>query len=377
MKTFEIAICGAGPVGQALALLLIKQGFNASSIALIDAKTAEQSTQDARTIALSYGSQTLLQAIYAAPQHATAIEQIHVSRRCHFGRTLIGCTDYQLPALGYVARYRDILAPLQNAISQTEIAMLRPKQVDTVHEHADHVEITFTDGSCLRTAALIQAEGGTFGDQAAKALSRNYQQTAVIAHVQVSAPIPHRAFERFTEQGPLALLPQDTGYSLVWCVRPDDAHMLLAMDDAQFLFALQTAFGERVGRFMQVSKRVTFPLGLNAQAQATARTVNIGNAAQTLHPVAGQGLNLGLRDATVLAREIGTEFTLTAFTQFQSLRDTDRRTTIGLTDTMARVFTHSPDGSLPQGLLGLGLGALDLLPAARNVLAQHMLFGWR
>jgi 2-octaprenyl-6-methoxyphenol hydroxylase len=126
----------------------------------------------------------------------------------------------------------------------------------------------------------------------------------VIAHVCFSGSIAHRAFERFTDQGPLALLPEDDGYALVWCVRPELAEQLMQLDDAAFCAALQQAFGQRLGSISSISKRNAFPLGLNAQHSASARIVSIGNAAQTLHPVAGQGLNLGLRDVSVLARAI-------------------------------------------------------------------------
>lgn len=385
----DIAICGAGPVGQALALLLQQQGYAAERIALFDAKTAGQAEQDARSIAISYGSRQILQAAGAWPVKATAIHEIHVSRRGHFGRSLMRATDYAVPELGYVARYGDIIRPLQAAIDRNGIRIQRPLSVSNTEETADHVRLTLCKAgteeiSHISASIVIQAEGGTFGDQEQRSQRHDYQQTAIIAHVNTDAQIAGRAFERFTEQGPLALLPQEDGYALVWCVRPEQAEHVLTLDEQQFKQALQTAFGNRLGKFIKTSARVSYPLGLNAQAHATARTVAIGNAAQTLHPVAGQGLNLGLRDSLVLARALTRHLhdntisdPAAALQAYLAERQADRKLTIRITDSMARVFASSPDGSFSQTLLGLGLGALDMVKPAKRMLAEQMMFGWR
>jgi 2-octaprenyl-6-methoxyphenol hydroxylase len=173
------------------------------------------------------------------------------------------------------------------------------------------------------------------------------------------------------------LLPQDDGYALVWCARPQSTAHLIGLPDAAFLQALGKAFGTRLGRFTHVSERNTFPLGLNAHPAASARTVAIGNAAQTLHPVAGQGLNLGFRDATILARLLAEDTSPTALKEFASKRQTDRNLTIRITDTMARIFASAPQGSLSQGLLGVSLSAIDSFKPAKRILAEQMMFGWR
>ncbi|MFZ6689994.1 UbiH/UbiF/VisC/COQ6 family ubiquinone biosynthesis hydroxylase [Undibacterium sp. SXout11W] len=381
---FDIAICGAGPVGQALALLLSRQGFTAEKIALFDAKTAAQAEQDARSIAISYGSQQILQRAGSWPIKASAIREIHVSRRSHFGRSLMRADDYDVPALGYVARYGDIISPMQNALAQTQVHMLRPFHVGHIEENAEHVVVNLKhtetgSHSSVTTKILVQAEGGTFADQTQRDQRHDYQQTAIIAHVTCDQPQPQRAFERFTDQGPLALLPQEDGYALVWCARPALAEKLIALDDQTFLAELQVAFGHRLGQFQQISKRNAYPLGLNAQPDSTGRTVSIGNAAQTLHPVAGQGLNLGLRDAHTLAKCLSRQTTelTTAIPQFIEQRQTDRQLTIRITDSMARVFASSPDGSFTQSLLGISLGAIDVLKPFKNLLAGQMMYGWR
>lgn len=373
----DIAICGAGPVGLALALLLVRRGVQASRIALIDAKTLDQAGKDPRSLALSYGSKQILEEIDAWPIMAVAIHEIHVSRRGHFGRTMIDRDEYGLPALGYVTRYGALVTALAAAVNQTDVVSLRPAHVISTSENADAVELRFSDGKAMTAQVMVQAEGGVFSEQSAKSTRRDYEQTAIIAHVTTSTPIAHRAFERFTEEGPLALLPQDNGYSLVWCVRPETASHLCGLPDSAFLEELEHAFGSRLGRFTSTSPRVTYPLGLNACPATSARTVAIGNAAQTLHPVAGQGLNLGLRDATVLARLLCQGLSAETLQRFVLRRQDDRSMTISLTDAMARIFSSAPDGALSQALLGASLGIIDTLKPAKRLLAEQMMFGRR
>jgi 2-octaprenyl-6-methoxyphenol hydroxylase len=204
----------------------------------------------------------------------------------------------------------------------------------------------------------------------------------VIARVSATRPIAHRAFERFTDEGPLALLPQEGAdghhYALVWCVSPGSAARLLTLDERAFLAELGSAFGTRVGEFTATSARASYALGLNAEPRASARTVAIGNAAQTLHPVAGQGLNLGLRDAAVLARllarDAASHAQAASLAEFIELRAADRSAIVGMTDLMARAFASS--GPL-QPLLGLSLGAIDAVQPARAILADLMMFGRR
>ncbi|WP_306394573.1 FAD-dependent monooxygenase [Telluria beijingensis] len=375
---FDVAICGAGPVGLALASFLVRRGVPGGRIALIDGKSLGQAISDPRSIALSWGSVQLLDEVGAWPLPATAIHQIHVSRRGQLGRSLMDRRDHDVEALGYVTRYGAVVDALARRCEAAGIAVLRPARVQTLDEQPDGAHLTLDDGRTIRAQVAIQAEGGVFGQQDNRARSRDYEQTAVIARVTTDAPIAHRAFERFTDEGPLALLPEDAPdghqYALVWCVHPSRAGGILTLDDATFLNQLADAFGTRLGNFTKVSPRVSFPLGLNAEARATARTVAIGNAAQTLHPVAGQGLNLGLRDAAVLARHLARGATPAAVARFLEDRAEDRKLTITLTDTMARAFTGT--GPL-QSLLGLGLATLDLTKPARTLLADLMMFGRR
>lgn len=374
---FDIAICGAGPVGLTLAALLVKHGITPERIALIDAKSIEQTSRDPRSIALSYGSRQIFEAINSWPIAATQINQIHVSRRGHFGRTLIEREEYDLPALGYVTRYGAMVTALNAHASSIGITLIRPASVIDLVETDEAVTLNFADRAALTAKIVVQAEGGIFTEQVKKSTHRDYGQTAIVAHVTVSAPIAHRAFERFTDEGPLALLPQEDGYALVWCVKADTAQGLLALTDAEFLEQLGTAFGTRLGRFTATRPRNTFPLGLNAQAASSARTVAIGNAAQTLHPVAGQGLNLGLRDASVLARLLAKQIDANALQEFSASRTSDRNATIHLTDIMARIFASAPAGGISQAILGFSLGLVDGIKPAKKLLAEQMMFGRR
>jgi 2-octaprenyl-6-methoxyphenol hydroxylase len=382
----DVAICGAGPVGLALAALMAHRGVAGERIVLIDAKALGQAISDPRSIALSWGSRMLLVDVGAwanVQPHATPIHEIHVSRRGHLGRSMLDRAEHKLDALGYVARYGDVVDALSRACARAGVRVLRPARVAALHEERDGVVLDLDDGRTLRAKVAVQAEGGVFGEQAERTRRRDYAQTAVIARVSTSAPIAHRAFERFTDEGPLALLPQDGPdghqYALVWCVRPERAQQLLDLGEDDFLRQLGDAFGERLGTFTRAAERAAFPLGLNADPRFSARTVAIGNAAQTLHPVAGQGLNLGLRDAAVLARLLargidGEHGIADALARFAEERARDRGAIIRTTDAMARVFANT--GPL-QPLFGLALAALDTVKPARLLLAELMMFGRR
>ncbi|CAG9249407.1 2-octaprenyl-6-methoxyphenol hydroxylase [Paraburkholderia unamae] len=411
----DVTIVGAGPVGLALAGWLARRSATqALSIALIDAREPEDSAGDPRAIAVSQGSRTLLEAL-AWPHDATPIERIHVSQRGHFGRTLIDRHDYDLPALGYVARYGAIVQSLAQAVRGTGVHWLHHAQAhDPVVEH-DGVTLPVLSAGVerrLRTRILVNAEGGLYRPQAQRPVedeadegdasnnrdaasapptqargdikrTRDYGQTALVGVVTLSAPQPHVAWERFTNEGPIALLPmggvRGADYALVWCCSPAQAERRAQLNDADFLAELGAAFGPRMGRFTQVHGRAAFPLGLNALdalVSGHGRIAAVGNAAQTLHPVAGQGLNLGLRDAHALADSLAQHgATPRALADFAGRRAFDRRMTIGATDTLARLFTV--DFGPLATLRGLALTALEFAPPVKTALARQMMFGQR
>jgi 2-octaprenyl-6-methoxyphenol hydroxylase len=394
---FSIAICGAGPVGSAFALMLMQRGTPAQDIVLFDGKSTLDARQDVRSIALSYGSRQLLQNIGAWPLRCTPIKEIHVSRRGHFGRSLLLAQDYDLPELGYVARYGDIITPLQEKLQSSGIKQIRPLDIQSLENHELGIKLIAANSQSFTANLLVQAEGGQLmanADSAPTTQRRDYQQIALIAHVVTEQGAGTRAFERFTDEGPLALLPQEEGYALVWCAKPDTVIALKNLDDTQFLSALQNAFGHRLGRFITTTPRHSYPLGLqiNHAIERAAehgikkttppqeKLIRIGNAAQTLHPVAGQGLNLGLRDAHKLAQVLTEYPNSEAITQFNEIRTKDRATTIRLTDNLARLFVSEPNNKIDsstQNLLGFGLGLFDTMPVLKQLLAERMMFGTR
>lgn len=384
---FDVTIVGAGPVGLALAGWLARRSATQRlSIALIDARKPEDAHGDPRAIAVSQGSRLILEPL-RWPADATAIHRIHVSQRGHFGRTLIDRNEHGLPALGYVLRYGSIVQALAEAVRPTSVHWFQSTSAQAPVQEDDGVTLPVQTGQAtryLRTRILVNAEGGLFHEQqksAGTAGTRDYGQTALVGTVSVSAPRPHVAWERFTEQGPIALLPtggaRDADYALVWCCSPQEAARRAQLPDDAFLRELGTAFGDRMGRFTQIKGRAAFPLGLNAlDTLVKGRVAAIGNAAQTLHPVAGQGLNLGLRDAHALADALSqhgpTPLALATFAQRRAL---DRRLTIRSTDTLARLFTI--DFPALGALRGLALTALEFVPPVKTALARQMMFGQR
>jgi 2-octaprenyl-6-methoxyphenol hydroxylase len=386
---FDIAIVGAGPVGLALAGWLAKRSATSRlSVALIDAREPGSASNDPRAIAVSHGSRAMLESSLGFPADATPIKRIHVSQRGRFGRTLIDHDEHGLPALGYVVRYGSLVSTLSEAVSKTGVHWFTQTTASTpLHDH-DGVTLPIhspAEGDrTIRARILVNAEGGLYQETDASTSvknTRDYGQTAIVGTVSVSSPQPGVAWERFTPEGPIALLPsggaRQADYALVWCCEPEEAVRRSQLPDDAFLAELGAAFGERMGRFTKITGRAMFPLGLNAlNALVDRRTVAIGNAAQTLHPVAGQGLNLGLRDAHALCDALSTNGpTTVALGIFAQRRALDRRMTIGATDTLARVFTI--DFAPLAALRGIALSALELVPPVKTVLARQMMFGQR
>ena len=364
----DVAIAGGGPVGCALALAL-------SESALSVARIADESDFADRPIALSYGSRLILERLGAwSSVRNNPIETIHVSQQ-GFGRTVMRCADYGLPALGYVTAYSELFAQLARRTPVSAGSLRDWKSA------GDEIALRLSGGeneTVLRARLLVLADGGH--NRLARHV-RDYRQQAIVAEVAVERPRSGVAWERFTAEGPLALLPLGDRHALVWSVRPATAAELLGLSDSGFLARLREIFGGRLGNFTSVGRRSSFPLSLRHGRIAPApRVLAIGNAAQTLHPVAGQGLNLGLRDAWELAQmlldvskeEIGAPRFLARYVR---LRRFDRFAGIGFTDFLVRVFSNSlPPLALARGA---GLAMLDSLPPARRFLARRMIFGAR
>lgn len=385
--THDIVISGAGPVGSVLALMLAAKTDRPERIAVIGNITGDsESTSDPdpthapdpRTLALNHGSRVLLNQLDAWPANAADIHTVHVSQQGRLGRTLIDRHDLKVPRLGSVVAYSRLLATLHDSLHNSGIDVIdQPSSAITSSGH--HVACALPDRELLARAA-VQSDG-----RQPQGLKRHYNQHALLATVQASLAQPHVAYERFTRDGPLALLPHPddtTVYAVVWCCSPEQARQLQTIDRPAFDRALHQHFGDRLGALHSLGERHVFPLSMHAGATLiNPHTVAIGNAAQTLHPVAGQGLNLGLRDVAQLSLTLAPwlarpDSDITPYLQaFTRRRRMDRWLTAGITDVLPRVFaTANP---LVEHGSGLALLGLDLLPPARQTLARHLLQGLR
>ena len=350
MTRVEVAIHGAGPVGCALALALDLDG---RKVALVErAARASPARHPFRPIALSHASRLILERIGTWPLLApTVIETVHVSQARGFGRVLLSAGDAALPALGYVLDYGALATALRAQV-ETRAIPCAPEQE--------------------RAALRVHAEGA-----AADAEEKPYLQEAVLALVATRPRAGRTAFERFRREGPLALLPCGERYAVIWACAPDRARALLQMPQASFLAALGQAFGTRAGSFESAAELGSVPLTLRRRASRVGdREVYVGNAAQTLHPVAGQGLNVGLRDAWELSRCVRAapdpgEPRLLA--HYAARRRLDAAAAIGLTDFLAGAFRERDP--VARAARGAALAALDACAPLRRFFARRMIFG--
>ena len=347
----EVAIRGAGPVGCVFALAMHASG---KSVVFQAKRTSPENSErpSFRPIALSHASRLILERVGAWRElPATPIETIHVSQQAGFGRARLSAADAGVPALGYVVDYAALVNCLSSRVETCGIRME-----------------TATEDALL----VVHAEG-TFGELRKK----NYGQEALVALVTSAPAAAHTAWERFTPEGPLALLPLGARYCTVWGMHPERAQALCDAPEAEFLDALAHAFGGRTGVFLAASERSRVPLALRVRASRVGvREAYIGNAAQTLHPVAGQGLNLGLRDAWDLARvlrDAADPGDAQVLERFAAMRRIDAMATVRITDYLAGAFL----GTDPlTGLMrGIGLTALDICLPARRFFARRMIYG--
>ena len=391
---WHIAVIGAGPVGLALALHASRL-LPRARLTVFDARPAERDVSgDPRTLALSLGSVRFLERLGAWPGAAAApILDVHVSQQTPAWPGLAAQPEVTLsaralgePMLGAVLGYGALLAPLQQAwldAVAAEPQRLAARFGAAVTELKPLREGVEVDAGIVETFDLVVvAEGGVFAEQARKAVTSDYGQTAWVGQVTLEGARPGMAFERFTPAGPAALLPLPAAAdgrqraALVWCVASAD-DPVRELDDAQRCAVLGSLFPALAGRVVSVTPLKAFPLGLNAERTLVqGRTVRIGNAAQTLHPVAGQGLNLGLRDAHELVTALRASTDLdAALRRVEWARAPDRWSMIAVTDFLARSFTWQLPGVAV--LRGLGLAALEAAPPLKAALARRMMFGVR
>ena len=377
----DIAIIGGGPVGAALALALRGSKLQ---ITLLEAQASHGKQADPRALALAYGSRLLLSrlGVWQDISAVSVIRTIHISQKHSFGRTRITAKDLKVPELGYVLPYATLHGALQNALISGNTLIQFGAAVTCLTPGSNGAVIAYRQNGVeqqLHARLVVVADGGKLLEHSQPPEVHDYGQSAIIAHVTCSHPQDNTAFERFTPQGPLALLPYQDGYELVWTVPHADVENMLQLDDASLLSQLQQHFGDRVGSFLSIGARSSFPLRLKRAATTTLpHTVLIGNAAQTLHPVAGQGFNMGLRDAWELSQEIlrsspdslGSVAMLSNYTKSRKL---DRHSGIRFTDGLVRLFSNNLP--LLSSVRAASLSLLDCLPAMKTLVAKRMMFG--
>ena len=385
---YDLAIAGGGLVGASLALALAPLGLGIALVEGVAPGRGEHPSFDERTTALANGTVRVFRSLDVwrhMEREATPIRRIHVSEQGRFGTARIDAAEQGLEALGYVLPNRvigaglweglracptvELIAPARATGSALEVdRRVLAYELDGAERHVAARLVVAADGS----KSLVREQAGIEADHWA------YGQTAIIATVTTQRFHDHVAYERFTPEGPIAVLPLAEGRcGIVWTRRPEEASRLLALPDDAFLAEFQRAFGFRLGRLLAVGKRHSYELGLARTTRHVAdRLAVVGNAAQAMHPIAGQGFNLGLRDAASLAEVIadarvagtldaGAPGTLAAYAAW---REQDQRRIVAFTDGLVRLFA-SPLG-VARGLRSAGLLAFDAFPPAKAAMAR-------
>ncbi|EGR3303711.1 2-octaprenyl-6-methoxyphenyl hydroxylase [Vibrio parahaemolyticus] len=387
MKQYDVVIAGGAMAGATLALAIEHLSQGALRVAVVEPFKAQSDQHpgfDSRSIALSYGTVNLLRHLElwsAIEPFTTPIEHIHVSDRSHAGMTDITKHDVGVEALGYVVELADVGRVYQELLTHsTAIDLYCPDSAKHITRTQENVTIELASGELLNAKLLVAADGAVSQccQQIGLELSEHdFGQVAVIANIVTQEPHQGRAFERFTENGPVALLPMsDNRMSLVWCLRPDEAQIAMELSESEFLERLQQDFGWRLGAIQKVGLRASYPLLLRHRKQNIShRFAIVGNAAQTLHPIAGQGFNLGIRDVVTLAEELVKQGEdvgrYQGLIRFSQRREADRNETIWLTSSLVHVFSND--------LLAMRIGrntalaAMDNLSIFKQPLLRHTL----
>lgn len=377
MDRVDVAIVGAGPVGAALAALLAPGG---RSVRVLEAREAP--SRDARTLALSQASRECLDQAGGWPATGvTPIADIHVSQKGGPGRTLITAAEQGLQALGYTVAYAELEQALERRLAGLGTAVSWGSACEAIELAPDAARLRLAGGEIVEAKLLVLADGGANARRIPGLFyaEKDYGQVAITGPVHTDRPHAGRAYERFTPGGPVALLPVGDRHSLVWTATPARAESLLALDEAAFLAGLQAHFGDRAGRFVAAGPRAAFPLRLRTINSTIAlRTVIAGNAAQAMHPIAGQGLNIGLRDAAALAAILSADPACdpggpAVLEAYRAARRRDAGRGVAFTDFLVGAFMD--DRRLPTWGRGAALTVLDLVPAARRWLAGRMIHG--
>jgi len=390
---YDIIIIGGGLVGASLACALGEQDLRIAVVEAVPLSSVSQPSYNDRTVALGYGSRQIFEGIgiwsAIAELGATAIKKIHVSDKGHVGKTRLDCASEGLDALGYVVETRLLGRALGERLSElSNVTLICPATLLSLEFDSQNAQVEIdVDGvvQILSTQLVVGADGvqSSVREQLGiKTFDMKYNQTAVIANISVERSHQNVAYERFTATGPLALLPMsdvegEHRCSVVWTIKNKDKEAALELDDAAFLAELQQRFGGQLGKFTNVGKRVAFPLALRqAREHVRERLALIGNAAHTVHPIAGQGFNLGLRDVAALAQVV-VEATqagedigeLLVLKRYAKWRRRDHIRVLGFTDSMVRLFSNN---IAPVALVrNVSLIVTDLFPPLKKLITRQ------
>ncbi len=384
----DVLIVGGGMVGASLAGALGGQALRVAVVEQVPFSAADQPSYDDRSLALAWGTRRVFEAIGAWDGLAatvTPIEEIHVSDRGHFGATLMKAATIGFDALGYVVENRELGRLFTGLLpGLPNVELICPARLQSIEIVAAGVRVRIEYAGEVRELSARLLIGADGGQSAARRLcgigaeTVDYGQSAIIANVTPDQPHGNRAYERFTEHGPLALLPMSGNRcSLVWTVPRAQSAGILALPDAEFIAVLQARFGYRLGRFLRAGARASYPLvRVSAARHVAARIALIGNAAHTLHPVAGQGFNLGLRDVAALAEVVADAVTADkdigghdVLARYQRWRAADQQRVLTLTDGLVRVFSN--DFTPLVIARNAGMIALDLLPPLKRLMMRQ------
>jgi len=385
---FDVLIVGGGMVGASMACTLGNQNLSVGVIEAFPLRSNSQPSYDARSIALAYGSRKILESLgiwKLLKSDITPIKKIHISDQGHFGVTRLDSNQEGVDALGYVVENRIIGSALNEKLAQFDnIQLICPAKLIDLNLEEEFATITVEQDSqqrVLKSKLIIAADGGNSAVRKQLDIDSHhweYGQTAVISTVSPRKSHNNIAYERFTASGPVALLPlSENRCSLVLTVRDENKEEILALNDAQFLSHLEQRFGYRLGGFHKTAKRSAYPLSMmRAKEHIRNRVVFIGNAAHTVHPIAGQGFNLGIRDVSQLAetlivnhranRDLGS---LEVLKQYEKRRKPDQIKVAAITDTLARVFSN--EFAPLAHIRSSGLFLADVIPPLKHQIARQ------
>ena len=395
-RQYDIVVAGGGMIGSSLALALAPLGLKLAVVEAVARTESMQPSFDDRSTALSRSTQKMFQAMGLWPEivaASTPIRRIHVSERGRFGFSHLDATEQGVEALGYVVINRVLGGVLQKAMREVDaLDLLCPAAItdididrEQVREQVNvHVEHDDASSEWLSARLLVAADGAASSVRSMMGIAAQrseYGQRAIVGNLMPEQPIDHRAYERFTERGPIALLPVADGRAaFVWIVSESDAQALLLLDDDNFIAALQDEFGFRLGRFSKIGRRASYPLALSKASRLIVRRgVVVGNSAHGLHPVAAQGFNLGMRDVAALCdcladAQAGTSFDpgdAEILTRYAQWRRGDQARLVGITDGLVRLFGSRRGPA--RVLRNIGMLGFDFVPGVRSLFARQMM----